>query len=113
MKAYGGVDVQVHIFLTSALAGGEWSGSRPGRFTPGRYSPWRTLSSFTIARHWSRSCDIRLQFLAFIIFKSSTDSSRLTAGLPTRRVSSGLCGVSFLQGSALAFSRGAPAISTA
>jgi hypothetical protein len=31
--AYGGVDVQVHIFLTSALAGGEWSVSGPGRFT--------------------------------------------------------------------------------
>jgi hypothetical protein len=24
-----------HIFLTSALVGGEWSASRPGRFTPG------------------------------------------------------------------------------
>jgi hypothetical protein len=35
MKAYGGVDVSIHIFLTSALAGGEWSASRPGRFTPG------------------------------------------------------------------------------
>jgi hypothetical protein len=34
MKAYGGVDVQIHIFLTSALAGGEWSASHPGRFTP-------------------------------------------------------------------------------
>jgi hypothetical protein len=35
MKTYGGVDVYIHIFLTSALAGGEWSVSRPGRFTPG------------------------------------------------------------------------------
>jgi hypothetical protein len=33
MKAYGGVDVQTHIFLTAALVGGEWSASRPGRFT--------------------------------------------------------------------------------
>jgi hypothetical protein len=33
---YRGVDVLVyiHMFLTSALAGGEWSASRPGRFTP-------------------------------------------------------------------------------
>jgi hypothetical protein len=30
MKAYGGID----IFLTSALAGGDWSASRPGLFTP-------------------------------------------------------------------------------
>jgi hypothetical protein len=29
MKAYGGVDVYIHTFLTSALAGGEWSASRP------------------------------------------------------------------------------------
>jgi hypothetical protein len=35
MKAYGGVDVQIHIFFPSALAGGEWSASRPYRFTPG------------------------------------------------------------------------------
>jgi hypothetical protein len=34
MKAYGGMDVQIHIFLTSALFGGEWSASRLGRFTP-------------------------------------------------------------------------------
>jgi hypothetical protein len=39
MKAYGGVDIYIHIFLTSALAGGEWSASRPGRFTPGERAP--------------------------------------------------------------------------
>jgi hypothetical protein len=38
MKAYG-VDVQTHIFLPSALAGGEWSASRPDRFTPGERAP--------------------------------------------------------------------------
>jgi hypothetical protein len=39
MKAYGVVDVQIHIFLTLALAGGEWSASRSGRFTPGGGAP--------------------------------------------------------------------------
>jgi hypothetical protein len=39
MKAYGAVDVQSHIFLTSALVGGEWSVSRPGRFTSGERVP--------------------------------------------------------------------------
>jgi hypothetical protein len=39
MKAYGGVDVQIHIFLTSALVRGEWSASRPGRFTPEERAP--------------------------------------------------------------------------
>jgi hypothetical protein len=37
MKAYGGVNVQFHILLTSALAGDEWSASRPGCFTPGTH----------------------------------------------------------------------------
>jgi hypothetical protein len=29
----------MHIFFTLALAGGEWSASRPGRFTPGERAP--------------------------------------------------------------------------
>jgi hypothetical protein len=29
------MDVFIYIFLTSALDGGEWSASLPGRFTPG------------------------------------------------------------------------------
>jgi hypothetical protein len=39
MKAYGGVEVYIHVFLTSALVGGEWSASRPCRFTPGERDP--------------------------------------------------------------------------
>jgi hypothetical protein len=35
MKPYGGVGVLIRIFLTSALAGGEWSGSRPCRYNHG------------------------------------------------------------------------------
>jgi hypothetical protein len=29
MNAYGGVDVYIHTFLTSALVVGEWATSRP------------------------------------------------------------------------------------
>jgi hypothetical protein len=39
MKMYEGVDVQIHIFLTLILVGGEWLVSRPGQFTPGKKSP--------------------------------------------------------------------------
>jgi hypothetical protein len=40
MKTYGGsVEVYLHSFLTLALDGGEWSASRPGRFTPGEKAP--------------------------------------------------------------------------
>jgi hypothetical protein len=45
MKADGGVDVQIHIFLTSPLAGGEFSASLPGLFTPGERAP---------GTHWIR-----------------------------------------------------------
>jgi hypothetical protein len=41
MKTYGGVDVQIHIFLTSALVGGEWSASLRCRFTPGKEPPYQ------------------------------------------------------------------------
>jgi hypothetical protein len=40
MKAYWGVEVYSFIhFLSSALDGGEWSASRPGRFTPRERAP--------------------------------------------------------------------------
>jgi hypothetical protein len=39
MKAHGGVDVQRHIFLTSALVGGKRLASRPCRFTPRERAP--------------------------------------------------------------------------
>jgi hypothetical protein len=39
MKAYRVVDVQTHVFLTSALVGGQWSASRPGHTTPEKRTP--------------------------------------------------------------------------
>jgi hypothetical protein len=36
VKTYGEVVVQIHVFLTSTLVGGEWSASRPCRFNAGR-----------------------------------------------------------------------------
>jgi hypothetical protein len=39
MKEYGEVDVYIHIFLTLALAEGERSALRPGRFIPGERAP--------------------------------------------------------------------------
>jgi 2-polyprenyl-6-methoxyphenol hydroxylase-like FAD-dependent oxidoreductase len=39
LKTYGGVDVEVRFFLTSALFGGEWSASRPACFAPGERVP--------------------------------------------------------------------------
>jgi hypothetical protein len=47
MKTYMGVDVQIHVFLTSALVGVEWSASRPGSFTPGERAP---------GTHWIGGC---------------------------------------------------------
>jgi hypothetical protein len=39
MKAYGGVDVEIYIFLTSTLAGGEWSAFRLDCVTPRERAP--------------------------------------------------------------------------
>jgi hypothetical protein len=39
MKAYGGVDAYIHIFLTSVLDRGEWSAPSPGHFSPGDRAP--------------------------------------------------------------------------
>jgi hypothetical protein len=39
MNMYGGVDAQIQIFLTLALAGGEQSASRPSHFTLGERAP--------------------------------------------------------------------------
>jgi hypothetical protein len=39
MKAYRVVVVWIHIFLASALAGGEWSASHPCRFIPVERDP--------------------------------------------------------------------------
>jgi hypothetical protein len=32
MEACGGMELEIHVFLTSALVGGEWSALRPCRF---------------------------------------------------------------------------------
>jgi len=39
MKTYGGVQVSIYVFVTSALDGGEWWGSGSGQFTPGEKAP--------------------------------------------------------------------------
>lgn len=40
MKSYkSGEEVKLHLFLTSALGGGEWSAIHPGRFNPGEKAP--------------------------------------------------------------------------
>jgi hypothetical protein len=39
MKVHGGVDVQIHIFLTSALVGSKWSASHACCFIPKERSP--------------------------------------------------------------------------
>jgi hypothetical protein len=36
---YGGINILIHVFLTSALVGGEWWTSCPGVFTPGGKGP--------------------------------------------------------------------------
>jgi hypothetical protein len=39
MKTYGGVEVWIHVFLTSAVVGGEWSALGRDCFTAGERAP--------------------------------------------------------------------------
>jgi hypothetical protein len=39
MKEYGGMDIQIHVFLSSALVGRKWSASGHGSLTPGETAP--------------------------------------------------------------------------
>jgi hypothetical protein len=38
MKSYGGADIYIRVSFTWAPDGGEWSGSRPGRFAPAEWA---------------------------------------------------------------------------
>jgi len=39
MVSYGGVELELHVLLTSVLDGCEWSAPCPGRFNPGDRPP--------------------------------------------------------------------------
>jgi hypothetical protein len=54
MKAYWGSIYSSTHSLTSALDAGEWSASRPGRFTPQGKRPWNPLDR-RLGRPQSRS----------------------------------------------------------
>jgi hypothetical protein len=43
-----GVAVQFDAFLNSALDGGEWSASRPSRFTPGERTPDTHCTGYSV-----------------------------------------------------------------
>lgn len=47
IKAYGG-EKQYQTFLTSTVAGGKWSASRPGRCLPGETDPSTGVSMAVI-----------------------------------------------------------------
>jgi len=46
-------EVQLHVFLASALEGGEWSASRPRRCTPRRRNPVPIWQEAGQAQSWS------------------------------------------------------------
>jgi len=51
----GGVEVQLHSFLTSALDGGEWTTTRPDRCIPGGRNPVPTEQEAGRDEVWARA----------------------------------------------------------
>jgi len=72
MKLHWGVKVQLYAFLTtSALGGGEWSASHPGRLIPRQKSPWYPLDGK------SRFYELCLEHLIFFyIYPQPTSTQR-------------------------------------
>jgi hypothetical protein len=81
MKTYGRVDAYIHVFLTSALVGGVWSASRPGRFTSGERAPYIL---------WIGSLDRRLGGPQYRSGRRGEEKNLATPGTrtPTSRASS-------------------------
>jgi len=83
MKTYGGTDVELHPFLTSAPDGGEWSTSRADRLTDYKRAP-RPLPEWQEAGWdpepvWKRWCNERKKFLSLprIETRSQTGDFRI------------------------------------
>jgi hypothetical protein len=53
MKMYGGVDINLHIFITLALDGGKWSASHASHL-----NPWKIVPSTNFIGGWMglRAC---------------------------------------------------------
>jgi hypothetical protein len=77
MKAYGGVDEQIHIFLSSALVGGEWSASRLSRFTLGERTPGTHWIGGWVNPRAGLDNMERRKFLTYRDWKSNSDPSFL------------------------------------
>jgi len=90
------VEVQLHIFLTSALDGDEWSASDPDCFNPGENPPLDTgwvgsrpclnglekkhldpAKSWTLIRQWSSLATLSTELSWLLIIYSDTHTNIL------------------------------------
>jgi hypothetical protein len=81
MKAYVGVDVEIHIFLISALVGVKWFASRPDLFTPRERTPgthW--IVGWVGPRNGLDNVENR-KFLIFLLVSSNVTNSHLTTAV--------------------------------
>jgi hypothetical protein len=78
----GGIEVYFHSFLTSVLDSGEWSTSRPGRFTPGKEPRYLLNRRLGGSRSQSGHFGEKKKLLPTILFHA-TDICAFTATVPT------------------------------
>jgi hypothetical protein len=66
MKANGGMDAEIHIFLTLALVGGEWWASHPSHVNPGERAPSTHLIGGWVGRRADLDDVERRKFLTLL-----------------------------------------------
>jgi hypothetical protein len=79
MKTFGRVDVEIHVFLTSALVRDEWSALCPGRLYPGERAP---------DTHWIGGCVGLITDLDDVERRKSSPYRNLIDALAVQRVAS-------------------------
>jgi hypothetical protein len=75
MKTYGGVELQFHAFLTSALDADEWLGSRPGCFTAEGKNPEANRTGDCVRlRVCLNAMDLPLSGIFYCLFNDAVSS---------------------------------------
>jgi hypothetical protein len=79
MKAYREVEANIHASLTLTLDGGEWSASRPSRFTPRDRAPGTHWIGSWVGRRAGLDAVVKRKILSLSQDSNSNHPARVPA----------------------------------